>query len=184
MLDEAARLLHERGYMGTSMDDIADAVGLTKGSLYHHFPSKAAILCEIYEEAVDFVVSNTPRFEQAESASDAVRGVVHAILELIAANRHQVTVFYQEMRWLDEWLPVKDARRIRKRIRDYILDIGQIIQRGIDSGEFREVDVSTAAYALVGMSSWTYQWFVPDKRISADEVTEIFTSIFLRGVAS
>jgi AcrR family transcriptional regulator len=183
VLDEAARLFHERGYMGTSMDDIADAVGLTKGTLYHHFPSKAVILGEIYEEAVEFVLANTPSLDDEDSATSAVRSIIRAIVELIGEHRYHVTVFYQEMRWVEEWLPAKDARAIRKKIRDYIDGVERVIQRGIDNGEFRDTDVSVAAYGLIGMSSWTYQWFEPTKRLSADEISEIFSEIFLRGLA-
>jgi AcrR family transcriptional regulator len=182
VLDEAARLFHERGYMGTSMDDIADAVGLTKGTLYHHFPSKAVILGDIYEEAVSFVLAHMSELEQQGSATAAVRSIISAIVELIGEHRYHVTVFYQEMRWIGEWLPAKDARAIRKQIREYIDSVERVIQRGIDEGDFRPTDVSVAAYALIGMASWTYQWFEPSRRLSAGAVSEVLAQTFLEGL--
>lgn len=183
VLDEASRLFHERGYAGTSMDDIADAVGLTKGTLYHYFPSKTVILAEIYQEAVDFVLASVRCFDEEESATKAVRSVIQAIVELIGEHRYHVTVFYQEMRWIDEWLPAKDARSIRKKIRKYIDSLERVIQRGVDTGEFRPVDVSATTYALIGMSSWTYQWFEPGRRLSAAQIGSLFTEIFVSGIA-
>ena len=57
-----------------------------------------------------------------------------------------------------------------------------MIRDGIEAGEFRPVDDVIAAYGLIGMASWTYQWFEPEGRLSRDEITDLFTSIFLEGI--
>jgi AcrR family transcriptional regulator len=184
VLDTASRLFHERGYQGTSMDEIADAVGLTKGSLYHYFSSKTQILAAIYEEAADLVVEHTTRVDASAPVEDAIRSLVHSILELIAEHRHHVTVYYQEMRWMREWLPAKDARRIQKKVQSYIDYVDSIVARGIKEGVLKPVDSHLAALALVGMASWAYQWYSPDGRLGPDAVADLFTDIYLRGMES
>lgn len=181
VLDAAARLFHERGYMGASMDDVAEAVGLTKGSLYHHFPGKASILAEIYEEATDFVLAHLERHDEHASSSDAVRALIRDIIDLIGERRYHVTVFYQEMRWVSEWLPPGDARHLQDKIRRYFSYVEDVLRRGMESGEFREVNVTAAASALIGMASWTYQWYDPRRTLTVDEVTDIFAGIYLGG---
>lgn len=182
VLDEAARLFYERGYRGTSMDDVAEAVGLTKGTLYHHFPSKAQILTEIYDEATDFVLEATAGRDQNLSPEDEVRALIRGIMELIEQRRYHVTVFYQEMRWVPEWLPPKDARRVQRKIRRFLDYAESVLQRGVDEGQFQTADVHVAAYGLLGMASWTYQWYQAGGPRSLDEVTDIFASIFLQGI--
>jgi AcrR family transcriptional regulator len=183
VLDAAAKLFHERGYMGTSMDHVADAVGLTKGSLYHHFPGKAQILSEIYEEAADFVLTHIERHPDDAPPSDIVRSLIRDIVVLIGERRYHVTVFYQEMRWVAEWLPPDDAARVQGKMRRYIEYVESVLRRGMASGEFADLDVTVTAYALIGMASWTYQWYDPRRSLSVDEVTDIFAGIFLRGIA-
>lgn len=184
VLDVATRLFHERGYQGTSMDDVAANVGLTKGTLYHHFPGKAEILEEIYTEAPDFVLGRIDQHPEDATAGQIIRLLFHDILELISERPYMITVFYQEMRWIGEWLAAKSAREIQRKNRRYIDYVEATVQRGIDDGEFREVDSSVTAYSLIGMASWTYQWFNPDGRLSTDEVADIMAGIFLEGLAS
>lgn len=182
VLDVSAVLFHERGYTGTSMDDVAEAVGLSKGTLYHHFSGKADLLHEVYEESVDFVLERIDDHPAGATPSEIVRLLIADTLDLVKDRPHHVTVFYQEMRWLREWLPSASARSLETKMRRYRQYIRGVIRDGIEAGEFRPVDDVIAAYGLIGMASWTYQWFEPEGRLSRDEITDLFTSIFLEGI--
>jgi AcrR family transcriptional regulator len=182
VLDTAARLFHERGYQGASMDEIADAVGLTKGSLYHHFDSKTEILTAIYEEAADMVLAHTEGHSETEPAEEVFRSLIRDILEMISKHRYHVTVYYQEMRWVREWLPKDDAARIQAKVRTYIDFVDGVIRRGIEEGSLKPVDSRVAAYALIGMASWAYQWFDPKGRLGLEGVVEVFSGIYLDGM--
>lgn len=184
VLDTAARLFHERGYQGTSMDEIAEAVGLTKGSLYHHFASKTEILAAIYEEAADMVVAQTEKHGEDEPPDVVFRSLVHDILELIAEHRHHVTVYYQEMRWVRQWLPRKDANRIQAKVRSYIDYVDGVLRRGAEEGSLKPIDSRIAAYALIGMASWAYQWYDPAGKRQIDEIADDFLAIYMTGISS
>jgi AcrR family transcriptional regulator len=184
VLDEAARLFYERGYSATSMDDVADAVGLTKGTLYHHFPGKSEILAQIYDEATDFVMANLDDVPEDASPPDAVRAVIRSALELIAQRRNHVVVFHQEMPWVEQLLSPADARRVRRKLREYVEYVESILRRGIESGQFREVDVRASAETLIGMATWTYRWWTPNSEGDVDALTELISGIFLRGIAA
>lgn len=182
VLDIAARLFHERGYQGTSMDEIADAVGLTKGSLYHHFDSKTEILTAIYEEAADMVVAQTEGHSDEEPADAVFRTLIRSILEMIGEHRYHVTIYYQEMRWVREWLPAEDAARIQAKVRSYIDFVDGVIKRGIKEGTLKKTDSRLAAYALIGMASWAYQWYDPKGRLGLDGVVDVFAEIYMDGM--
>jgi TetR/AcrR family transcriptional regulator, cholesterol catabolism regulator len=183
VLDEAARLFTERGYGGTSMDDVANAVELTKGTLYHHFPGKAEILVEVYDEAADFVLANTNEVPADTPAPEAVRLLVRSVLELIEQRRNQVVLFHQEMPWVEQWLPPADARRVRHKMREYIDYVESVIKRGVSAGDFEKVDVHATAQTLIGMVTWSYRWWEPDGKPNIDQLTDLLTNIFLRGIA-
>jgi AcrR family transcriptional regulator len=182
VLDVSAVLFHERGYTGTSMDDVAEAVGLSKGTLYHHFSSKADLLHEVYEESVDFVLERIQQHPADATPTELVRLLIADTLDLVIERRHHVTVFYQEMRWLREWLPRGMARPLETKMRKYREYIRGVMRKGTESGEFRELDEVISSYALLGMASWTYQWFEPEGRLSRDEVVNGLTDIFLSGI--
>lgn len=183
VLDAAAKLFHQRGYMGTSMDDVAEAVGLTKGSLYHHFPSKAQILTEIYEETTDIVLREMASHSEDGSPSDIVCALIRDIVALIGARRYHVTVFYQEMRWVGEWMAPEDARRVQGKVQGYVDYVAGVLRRGVERGEFGPLNPTVATYALIGMASWTYQWYDPRRALSVDEVADHLAGVFLRGIA-
>jgi AcrR family transcriptional regulator len=183
VLDEAARLFCERGYGGTSMDDVANAVNLTKGTLYHHFPGKAEILVEVYDEAADFVLSNTHEVPADTPAPEAVRLLVRSVLELIEQRRNQVVLFHQEMPWVEQWLSPADARRVRHKMREYVDYVESVIKRGVAAGDFEKVDVHASAQTLIGMVTWSYRWWDPGSKPNIDQLTDLLTGIFLRGIA-
>lgn len=182
VLEEATRLFCERGYGGTSMDDVAAAVNLTKGTLYHHFPGKGKILAEIYEEAADFVLAKTQEAAEDESPAEAVRTLIRGIIELIEQRRHLVRVFYQEMPWVDQWLEPADARRIQRKIRRYIDHVESLLERGMESGDFLRLDAHATAYALIGIATWSYQWWNPEGPNDVAAITDLLAGIFLRGI--
>ncbi len=183
LLDEAARLFCERGYGGTSMDDVANAVNLTKGTLYHHFPGKAEILAQIYDEAADFVLANTHDVPADTPAPEAIRALVRSVLSLVEERRNQVVLFHQEMPWVEQWLPAADARRVRHKMREYVDYVESVIQRGIDAKEFKKVDVHASAQAIIGMATWTYRWWEPGDGRDIDTLTDLLSGIFLQGIA-
>jgi hypothetical protein len=95
-----------------------------------------------------------------------------------------VTVFYQEMRWVSDWLPTEDAHRINRKIRTYLEFIEGVLQAGMDQGRFRPMDAGVAAYGLLGMATWTYQWYQPGGPLTAEALTQAYADIFLHGMVN
>ncbi|MGH9037223.1 MAG: TetR/AcrR family transcriptional regulator [Acidimicrobiia bacterium] len=179
ILDTAAVLFRERGYQGMRMDDLAAAMNLNKGTLYHYFPSKAALLYRIYlDTSVEFIEGI--RVHPADAPADELLAlVIGDIAAAMEQRRDYVTVYFQEMHWVDKWLEpdhFEEINALQVEFRNYITGI---IERGVKDGTFRPLDASVAAFAVIGMVGWSYQWFMPGGRYTMDDLAGIFTDLAL-----
>ena len=180
ILREAAALYRRHGFNGTSMQDVATAVGITKSSLYHHFPKKQALLLEIVELTVDRV---TPAVRTiAESNLPATERLVRAVaMHIVEALRHQdnVACFIEEGRYLD---PASREGFFAKRDR-YEQYFRSILDDGVRSREFRQHDVRLAALAILGMANSVVKWYSPDGPHSPEAIAEELAGYAVRSVA-
>src|SRR5215831_10201376 len=182
IVSAAAKVFRTKGYHAATVRDIADEVGLLKGSLYHHFDSKEELLYLVVKEPIAQMYR--PMAEIAASdgrAGDKLCRAIAAHLE--AFDRHYPHLFV----YLREREAVK--RRFREKIgfypKDYERCWQQILCEGVESGEFRrDLDIQVASYGLLGMLNWLYKWYDPQGRLSVREVAEQFTSLALAGLAA
>jgi len=182
VLKVAAGLFQTRGYQGTSMDDVAAGVSLNKGTIYHYFPSKAAILYEIYAQTQRAVIASIEDIDPEASPIDALDQLIRAQLHLLVEFPAETVVYFQEMRWITEWFDAEQVKEIRKRERVFTQFVTDLVQRGIDEGDFAPTDAKIAAFGLIGMSAWSYQWFRPGGRRSVDDIADVFRGLMLGGL--
>src|SRR4051812_19845871 len=117
----AARLFAERGYQGTSLADLAEAVGVQKPSLYHHIDSKEDLLWDVAQEGAAAFHAALDGVPAAHAASDRIREALRAHLAVVAAQLDVATVFVREWRFLSDAhreVFVAERRRYEERIRD------------------------------------------------------------------
>ena len=179
IIQAAAQIIREKGYHGTSMQDIADEVRLQKASLYHHVTSKQDILFTILEQALDMLITDM----QVVVASDLgpeekLRSAMHAYIGRLTEDADLATVLLLEHRSLEERL-----RRQHNRRRDRYEGLWRnLIQEGVKVGVFRPVDVTVASFAILGVQNWLITWFKSGGRLSATELADQFSELFLRGL--
>src|SRR5687767_13354752 len=157
MVQAAARLFSERGYHGTSIQHLADALGLQKGSLYSHIGSKEELLFDVVNEGADrFLERGEHALQMKAFAAVRLRRLLVGHVETAIEHLDAATVFLNEWRYLSE-----DKRAIgqMKRAR-YENIVRRIIDEGITSGEFRDdANVRFAARLVLSAGNWTYAWF-------------------------
>ncbi|WP_405927174.1 TetR/AcrR family transcriptional regulator [Streptomyces sp. NBC_00035] len=169
----AARLFDEKGYHNTGMDDIAEAVGLRKPTLYHYVKSKVEILVWIHNDVMTDVF---PRLEgyvdEGLDPRETLRRVAADILEIMDTRPGYLRVFFEHHREIPEPLRT-EAVRSRDR---YQWLVESTIKEGIRQGIFREVRVRPATLALFGITNWSYQWYQPggNYRELADELLDFY----------
>ena len=180
ILRTAARLFQQRGYDATSMNDVAAALKLSKGGLYHHFQSKDEILYNIMSHAMDITeerVINVVR--RIQGAEERLRALIRLHIEVVLSPEdREITVMLHE----NHPLPAALRRKINARKKDYVHFVENMVadvqrQRGVGS----EVTPRAAAFALVGMINWIYQWYKPEGSLTGDAIVRQYTDIFFKG---
>ena len=182
IVSAAAKVFRTKGYHAATVRDIADEVGLLKGSLYHHFDSKEELLYLVVKEPIAQMYRTMAEIAAAEGgAADKLRRAISAHLE--AFDRHYPHLFV----YLREREAVK--RRFREMIgfspKDYERCWQQILRQGVEDGEFRpDLDIQVTSYGLLGMLNWLYKWYDPRGRLSVQQVAAQFTLLALAGLAA
>ncbi len=181
ILRESAALFRRHGYNGTSMQDVAAAVGITKSSLYHHFPKKQALLLEILELTVDRVTPAVRAIAEAPlPAAERLRRAVAIHIVEAVRDQDNVACFIEEGRYLDA--SYRDGF-VAKRDR-YEGYFRRILADGIEAGEFRHHDVRRAALAILGMANSVVRWYRADGPDSPNTIASEFAELAVRSVAA
>ena len=177
----AARVFYDKGYDGASMQDIAQAVRLTKAGLYHHVGSKDRLLFEIMNYGMDILDETVvQKVEDITDAREKLRQTIIGHIDLIVRARDmEITVILHENRSLRGALRDKINARKKAYIR-YLEDlIGQVQAR---AGVKALLSPRLAAFALLGMINWLYQWYHQEGLIKQNELAETYADFFLRGL--
>ena len=191
ILRTAARLFQQKGYDATSMNDVAAALKLSKGGLYHHFQSKDEILFEIMNHAMEITqervlnpVSGIPDPEER------LRALIRLHIEVVLSPRdREITVMLHE----NHPLPPALRKRINGRKKDYIHFLEKLmaeVQEKASLKTHREtasraagrVSPRAAAFALLGMINWIYQWYKPEGELQAQNLIPQFTELIFGGI--
>src|ERR671932_371699 len=166
---EAARLFAQKGYHGTSIGDIAEALGVQKGSLYAHISSKQDLLYETMAEGARAFHAGLDAIPEDVPATEKIRLALRSHLRVVAEQLDVATVFVQEWRYLEgerreEF--VEERRRYEERIRAFF-------REGRDLGELRsDLDDATAALLVLSAANWAYTWLQPGR--DTDELADRF----------
>ncbi len=173
ILTAAARIFREKGYHGTSIQDIAEAVGLLKGSLYHYIRSKEQLLARLFEGSLgDTIVELEAIAARDVSPTERLRDMVRVYVMSVTANLDAVGIYLREWRSL----PAPELARVRARRRAMRRLFEDVITEGIRRKELSVSDPKIAALAIIGMCNWTYEWYRPRGRLTpvalADELAE------------
>src|SRR5713101_426377 len=157
---EAARLFAEKGFHGTSVGDLAAAMGVQKGSLYHHIASKQELLYETMREGAAAFHGALDAIDERLPATEKIRLALRAHLRIVAEQLEVATVFVQEWRYLEAGRReeiVAARRRYEERIRE-------LFREGREHGELRaDLDEAAAALLFLSAANWAYTWLEPGR---------------------
>ena len=151
LLAVATKLFAARGYHGTRMDDVADAVGLNKATVYHYYASKSLILYDIYKGAADFTVAAL-HDDPSASARETIYHFTRRLLVGIAGDLERAAVYFQEGPYITEWFTDDQVAYIREKETQVYEHVRDVIDRGIASGEFYDCDSHVLALGYIGMT--------------------------------
>src|SRR6201995_3038748 len=181
LLAVATKLFAARGYHGTRMDAVADAVGLNKATVYPYYASKSLILWDIYTSAADFTVGAL-HDDPTTTARETIYHFTRRLLVGIASNIERAAVYFQEGPYITEWFTEDQVGYIREKETQVYEHVRDVIDRGIASGEFYDCDSHVLALGYIGMTLGSYRWLRPQGRRPAQKFAEEFTTALLRGL--
>jgi TetR/AcrR family transcriptional regulator, cholesterol catabolism regulator len=174
---QAARLFAEKGYHGTSIGDLAEAMGVQKGSLYAHIESKADLLWEVAREGAEAFHAALDEIPDELPATEKIRLALRAHLRVVAEQLDVATVFVREWRYLsgerrDTF--VAERRRYEERFR-------ALFREGRELGELRtDLDDATATLLALSAANWAYTWLPPGE--DTDALADRFYEVLLDGM--
>ena len=181
ILRTAARLFQQRGYDATSMNDVAAALKLSKGGLYHHFQSKDEILFEIMNHAMEITQERVlAPVRGIADPEERLRALIRLHIEVVLSPRdREITVMLHE----NHPLPPTLRKRINTRKKDYIHFVESVMADVQRARKARgAVSPRAAAFALLGMINWIYQWYKPEGNLQTHNLIPQFTDLVFGGI--
>ncbi|MFN2281310.1 MAG: TetR/AcrR family transcriptional regulator [Anaerolineales bacterium] len=179
ILQAAAQIFQEKGYHATSMQDIANAVDLQKGSLYHYVDSKQDILYALLDQALSLILERLQAVVSEELApQEKIRQAMRSYFSFLAENPSLSSVLLLEYRSLE---PIYKQKHIP--LRDQVDHIWQeILEEGNMKGEFNAPETGLISKALLGVLNWTITWYREDGPLTAEQIADQFTDLFFTGI--
>jgi len=179
LFNTAAALFAEKGYHGTSIQDLAQAMGLQKGSLYHYFKSKEELLFRLLDQYITEALDEIEDLCALEIApEEKLRRFMLFYSGFYAGDRDRLVLLINDIDKLGEPYRSQIIEKERRYYKALTGIFGQLQAGGI----MKPMPRAVAAFAFFGMVHYTYKWFRQDKEISAEELGKMFLEIFTRGV--
>ncbi len=177
LVRQAARLFAEKGYHGTSTSDLADAMGVKKGSLYAHIESKADLLWEVARDGAATFHTALDEIGEELPATEKIRLALRAHLRVVSKQLDVATVFVREWRYLEgerRETFLAERRRYEERFRAFF-------REGRELGELRtDLDDATATLLALSAANWAYTWLRPSE--DTDALADRFYAFLLDGM--
>jgi len=180
IFETAARIFCEKGFDKASMGDISAAMGLTKAGIYHHIRSKEELLYEIMSYGMDLFEQKVfNRVTGIDDPLERLRATLKGHVLLVTRDRpKEITVILHE----SNALRGRYRDRINARKKRYVKFLEKTFRDLVKSGTARRIDPSVAAFAMLGMINWIYQWYRPGGRLDENDLAEALADTFLAGV--
>jgi len=179
ILEAASTLFIQRGFQGTGMGDIAQALGVTRTAIYYYFRNKEAILKELTTEVTEMagkLAADT--LQQQSDPIEAMRELVSRHARLILSHPLQFRVVERNEEHLSPVLRKKAEASRRLVLNRFVT----AIETGVRAGQFREVEPKVAAFAILGMCNWGAWWFNPQGAIPLDQVVNSIATLALNAL--
>lgn len=176
----AARLFKEKGYRATTLEDIAAAVGMLKGSLYYYIRSKEELL---------YLVVRDPIRQAYNKLEEIVKSDAPVQVKIAQAITNHMTLFHQHYPHIAVYL--HDFHHLLQKLDKNAIETpkhyqrlwAELLQQGVKTGELRyDLDTKVTGYAILGMCNWIYRWYNPHGALPAEDIAAIFTKLVLEGL--
>ncbi|MBU2647337.1 TetR/AcrR family transcriptional regulator [bacterium] len=180
ILNAGAKIFYKKGYHNANISDIANEVGMLKGSLYYYIKSKEELLSYVIGPSIDIYVRILEEIlDSGEKTELMFEQAIIAHMDPMDINFEKQAVFNNELANLPETLRGEVLAGVQK----YKQLWRQLIEKGISEKIFRsDIDPKILLLALLGMTNWTTRWLKPGEKYTAKEIGKMYASIALDGI--
>lgn len=178
IVEAAAEAFRTKGFAATSLEDIASAVGIWKGSLYHYIDTKEDLLFAVVREPAQEILVGLRDLSQMDlPPTEKIRRATRSHLKVLETNFVYASVYLQEIagrRRMKEWSAMD---------REYLELLESIIREGVATGEFAPfTNPRIATLGIIGSLNWLTHWYRPEGPLRADAIADQFCDMFLAGL--
>jgi AcrR family transcriptional regulator len=181
IIETSIQLFDDKGYTGTSVQDIVDLLKVTKGTFYYYYKSKQELLKDIHLKYIEDLIAQQEAIliEPNKDYTTKLYEIVYMVISNIKTQKGSARIFFREIRHLSEKhvLEIKNKRNVFRE------NYQTMIEEGIKHGEFIDAyrpDILT--FGILGITNWSYYWFNPEGEITEEQLTKTYVDIFLNGI--
>lgn len=180
ILRSAAAAFRRKGFHGTSMEEISEALLMTKGSLYYYFKDKEEILYACHDFSLDRVLETTKRVmdeQKGAPAAEKLSALIDALVHVMIDDLQGSALALDFSVLGDEPLQKIIARRDQ-----FERAMRAVVQEGVKAGQFRKTDPKLASFAILGAINWISKWYRPDGAFTASDIARMYADLFVEGL--
>lgn len=182
LMETGIQLFDQNGFKSTSVQDIVQLLGVTKGTFYYYFTSKEELLKDIHLSYIEELVRKQEVIlkHTHTDCTKKLHEIIFMLISSIRTDRPSARIFSREMRhlsgnYIDE---IKGKRNVFRK------NTQKLIEEGIRQGQFKSnlrADILTMG--ILGMTNWSFYWFNPDGEVPEERVVEIYVDMILNGIS-
>jgi AcrR family transcriptional regulator len=183
IIKTSIQIFDEKGFSETSIQDIVDAIGVTKGTFYYYFKSKEEILRDIHIEYIDTILLQQKKIltDITKDCKAKLFNITLMLIKHIRIGGQGARIFFREKRNLSE----SSVEKIMKKRDQFRLNVQRLIEKGIKDGEFdSSFRADILAFAILGVTNWSYHWYNPKGEVSEEELADMYMNMILHGISS
>jgi len=179
-LKTAAGMFAKKGYYQTTVDEIARAIGVAKGTIYYHFKNKEELYLAVIQEGINLLEEQLKQAASGRmSHREKVEKIIGSLLTFIEKEKDLVFLFLKELCGADLQREV-----LAKMLSSCLLVIRNVIEEGVKDGTFQDVDPEITTRSLFGMITISALHYISySQSIPHDQVRATIEQVFFRGTA-
>lgn len=174
-----AQLFSKKGFMETSLGDIAVALKLSKGGIYHYFPSKTELLSFIIHSSMDMVLKDLEEeLGKLPSPQEKIKRLIVRHVELYIKHMYEARTLLNETPNLSS----KSFKKIVVKQREYYQITANVLSDYLGASASKD-EIKAITFTLLGMCNWIYSWYNPKGPVTPEQLSRIVFDVFINGVS-
>ncbi len=177
VMNVAARLFAAKGYHATTLDQIAEEIGVTKPALYYYVNNKEDILRTIIGKMMEPMEEVTKVGKSDQSPKKKLEKIIQILVKFAAERKETALIAFEQA----NILPKRSRDALRRRQKEVEKAVQHTLKEGIEQGYFAKVDTKVACFAILAVSNGPYRWYRPEGSLTPLKIADQFIKLLENG---